>query len=417
MEAVETEVLDEGTEVAVLADVGLTGLTASHEATVAIYTEPGRADDILTKIRATVLNGAAVDLETKKGRGAVASRAWKVRLAKTALDDAGKTLTEDLRRRVGLVDAARRTLRDGCDEIATEVRAPLTEWEAAEEAREAEEARVAGVREEMEGWISNPRMSLDIIRAGFCLPPRAFVDGLRDGDLTDHRYRLEAALEACVAEDHGAARLEDELFGLRKEKAEREAAEAARLEAERKAAEAARRAAEKAEAAARAEQERVEREARIAAEAADKAKADAEAKSRLEAEEQEKARLDAEERARMAEEARIAEAAAARERERIAAELAEQQKAAAVRAERDRIEAERAAEEEADRIEREKAEKKAQTTRNRKRVEDKAITFLAEELDSAGIPDAEKIARAVVIKIAAGDVPGVAMVWGPIKGT
>ena len=75
------------------------------------------------------------DVSTAKGREAIKSLAYKVTRTKTALDDAGKKLTEDARARINKVDAARRNIREKLDSLRDEVRRPLTEWEVAEEAR------------------------------------------------------------------------------------------------------------------------------------------------------------------------------------------------------------------------------------------------------------------------------------------
>lgn len=75
------------------------------------------------------------DLSTVASRKEISSLAYKVTRTKTAIDAAGKKLNEDARAQINAVDASRRKIRDELDALAEAVRKPLTEWEAAEEAR------------------------------------------------------------------------------------------------------------------------------------------------------------------------------------------------------------------------------------------------------------------------------------------
>ncbi len=94
------------------------------------------------------------DVNTVKGRGVYISMASTVRRTKTAIDDAGKNLVAEMKKRPALVDASRKKVRDALDELAVEIRRPATEWEAEQErikaeaeakeaARLAEEKRIA----------------------------------------------------------------------------------------------------------------------------------------------------------------------------------------------------------------------------------------------------------------------------------
>jgi len=100
----------------------------------ALFGAPGSIDDVLQRIEDEV-RSYAPDISTSKGRKAIASLAAKVARSKTALDAAGKALNDDRRAAINAVDAERRKLRDRLDALKIEARAPLTEWEAAEEAR------------------------------------------------------------------------------------------------------------------------------------------------------------------------------------------------------------------------------------------------------------------------------------------
>ncbi|SPY93740.1 Uncharacterised protein [Proteus mirabilis] len=212
------------------------------------------------------------DFSVAKNRKAFASLAYKVAQTKTYIDKEGKAVVDKLKELPKKVDANRKIFRDELDALSTDIRKPLTEWEAQEKAREEAEA-----------------------------------------------------LKKQIEVDHEEALQMNELFDLRKaeeerkriareEEMKRQAAEQARLEAERKAQQeieaAARREREAKEAAERAErekQEAIQRAEQAAKEAKEKAERDAkEAHERAEREKQ--LAIEAErKKAREVEQARLAE--------------------------------------------------------------------------------------------------------------
>lgn len=101
---------------------------------VAVLSDREQFNAFYARIRAEV-DAHTPDLTTESGRKAIASLAYKVARTKTAIDDAGKLLTEEWRGKINVVDASRREIRDRLDTLKAEVRAPLTEWEAREEKR------------------------------------------------------------------------------------------------------------------------------------------------------------------------------------------------------------------------------------------------------------------------------------------
>src|SRR5690606_30208205 len=105
-----------------------------QESALEVYQQPSGLDPYIERIRAEVA-GHVPDLTTDKGRKAVASLAFKVRKSKTALDNLGKQLVDDLKEIPKKIDAERKRMRDTLDALADEVRQPLTDWEAAEEQR------------------------------------------------------------------------------------------------------------------------------------------------------------------------------------------------------------------------------------------------------------------------------------------
>jgi hypothetical protein len=100
-----------------------------------------RIDPLIERIEAEVRSHVA-DLTTKKGRDAIASLAFKVSKSKTALDTAGKALTETQKAEIKVVDDARKKIRDRFDALRDEARKPLTDWEKAEADREARQSQL-----------------------------------------------------------------------------------------------------------------------------------------------------------------------------------------------------------------------------------------------------------------------------------
>lgn len=325
------------------------------------FTSPNGIDILIDRIRKEA-QSEVPDLSTAKGRARIASLAHKVSKTKVMVDDYGKELVAEEKKRLALIDADRKKWRDTCDAIRDEIRKPLTDWEAAEAAR---------VQRHKDG-IEELRSLANLAMGASSEVIRDLLAKAEAVPLGDHWQ--EFAAEAGKAKDETIAMLrvdldsrlkheaeQAELARLREEAARREQEEIARREAEAKAQaereakereeqrirESAERARIEAEAKAKAEREAAEREARrvqeeaerarIAAEQAEaRAKAEAEA-AKLREQEAERRRIEAEERAK----SEAIEAAERAERERLAAVEAERK-----RAEQERIAAERKAAEE-----------------------------------------------------------------------
>ena len=235
------------------------------------------------------------DVNTVKGRGVYISMASTVRRTKTAIDDAGKNLVAEMKKRPALVDASRKKVRDALDELAVEIRRPATEWEAEQERIKAEEAAKIKAEEDRKQLESDHEMAL----------------------LMNDAFDRELAEKKAEAERQRIAH-EEELKRQAAEQAKREAEEkaAAELAAAKKREEDAIAARAQAELLAKQAQERAEQEAKDAA-----AKAEAEKKAAIEAEQRKaqeeadriKREAEAKEAARLAEEKRIADEKAKRE--------------------------------------------------------------------------------------------------------
>ena len=282
------------------------------------------------------------DLTTKKGRDAIKSNAHAVARSKTFLDNLGKDLTKEWKAKAKAVDVERQKMRMALDDLKEEVKQPLVEWEA------KEEARIRAIDEKIEYIISQKYFetdpSSDDIKEKIKTVEAIIIDesfqemtDTAEVEKVEAIKVLEAKLDAQLKHEADQA----ELARLRAEAEERE-----RLDAERKA-----------------------EEARIKAEAEAKAKAEQEEKDRLAREEQ--IRKDAEEKAK-------------REAEEIAKAKEEQLERERLQAIKDKEEAERRAEEaaqaERDRIAKEQAEKEA-ADKKRKEDEKHRLTIEAEILE------------------------------------
>jgi len=99
-----------------------------------VFTKPKGLDPYIAKIREEI-DAFVPDTSTKKTRAEIASMALKVAKSKVYLDSVGKDLVAKLKEQPKLVDAERKRVRDTLDAWRDEIRAPLTEWENAEQER------------------------------------------------------------------------------------------------------------------------------------------------------------------------------------------------------------------------------------------------------------------------------------------
>lgn len=280
----------------------------------------GRTDEIISYVREQV-GGFVPDASTAKGRSEIKSLAYKVTRSRTLLDDAGKRYAADLKAKVKKIDGARKRLRDELDAIRDTIRQPLTEWEKAEAAREAEiDMLLMSLQQACQ---MSADAGLEQLRHALKSAEGAKVDesfGRRAGEAMRLRETAISSLERAIkrAQDIEAER--QELERLRREAAEREAKEAAARERAEMEERVRRETQERAEREAREKIERAEREAREARLAEERAKREAqEAAERAEREKQEaiaRAKADEERRRREAEEQAAREKAEQEARER-----------------------------------------------------------------------------------------------------
>lgn len=289
--------------------------------------------------------GEVPDLTTVKGRKRVASLAAQVSSHKAAVEKPGRDYLRHIKEKVKPIEENLREFVRAMDALRDEVRAPLTDWEAAEKDRiSGHKDRIADIKS----------LAGDHINGSNSERLRAL---LADSELFEVSSFEEFEGEAAAALVLTQKTLRDALARREAFEAEQAALEKQRQEQE-------------------AERQRLERE-RIEREAEDRARVAAEAKAKAESEAAQRREIEA----RMAQERAEREAEAAKQREAQAkadaAAQAERAAQAAAEAERKRIAEEQAAAE-AEKAARE-ADQEHRATINREALTD----LMAADLDEA----------------------------------
>ena len=315
---------------------------------VALFTEGQGVAELLADIRQKATS-LVPDITTAKGRKEIASVAHAVARTKTYLDGLGKELTDQYKEIPKRIDANRKTLRDTLDTLKDEVRAPLTQYEAAEEARVAAlQSRLARLNE------LGSSASIEIAASDL----QAMLREVVDESVLDDSWQ-ELLPQATVARALAAKRLGEALAARQKYEAEQAELEQLRQK--------------------QAEQDRIDRERLIAEQAAEQARLQEENRQRLE---REAAQHREQEAQRQAQAAREREEQARRDAE--AAELARQQ-AEANAARMAEEAAARAAEQERQRIEQEQARKQQEDERRAADMEHRRTVNNAILMDLMGL--------------------------------
>lgn len=351
----------------------------SKENALTVFSAAQGLDPYLAKIREEI-DGFVPDITTKKGREAIASIAHKVARSKTTLDNIGKELVAELKDVPKKIDAERKRMRDLLDAWKDEVRKPLDEWQA------AEDARIDKLQNGIDWFNLRATENADLdsteMKASIAEVERIVVgEKWEEFEAEAHRAKAKAI------ESLNAALVKREAY-------EAEQAELAKLRADAEA------------------QAQREREAQIAREAEERAKAEAERAAQAEREavarrEQEataaaekrelELKLKAEQAERQAAQAKADQLAAEQkaEHDRIAA--VNRQAAAVEQARLDELARQKAA---ADEILRQQQIREADT-----KHKGKIMRAAKEAIMSMNV--SEELAKAIVLKIARGEVPNI----------
>lgn len=357
----------------------------SEDNAPAIYVAGG-LQQFIDLVKGEVL-GEVPDLKTRKGRERIASLAAKVSKSKTAVEKPGRDYLRRLKEMPKVVEAELREFVTKMDALRDETRRPLTEWEAAQDAR-------IDRHNDRLNWLKTLADDLGELSSLHIKGLIAEAEGMQLGA---HWEEFEA--EAANAKDKVLTTLRAAL--LKREQFEAEQEELARL---------------RREADERAEQDRI----RAAQEAA------VEAERQRVAQEQQEAREAAARR-----EQELVDQAAAQEREaenqRLQLKLqAEQSERARVQAEADRVATEQRMEQERQEAARRQEEAAEQARQDERRRADAAAAEIvsqqqARERDQAhkikimgeakealmSMNITEELAKAIVLKIARREVPNI----------
>lgn len=294
-------------------EVALYQLPASPAELEAAFISTDFTDRLIESIRVNAKSLVA-DVTTAKGRKALISMSATVRSSKVAIDNAGKNLVAEMKKRPALVDESRRKIRESLDELAAEIRQPVTEYE------EAESARLEAIK----------------------------ISLLHDEALVMNDEFDKARAEKFEA-DHELALLMNDKFDSDK------------LEAERIA-----------------EQQRIDYEQRIAREAEERVKREAEEKAQRERDQAEREKLELQAAAEREKQERIAAEQRAEQQRIDDQKRAEREKQQAIEAERRKSEqAEKARLAEEKRI-KDEADRKAKDTEHRRQVNNEILSALTE---------------------------------------
>ncbi|MGV5490269.1 hypothetical protein ACK1VC_07175 [Pseudomonas sp. XP2] len=328
----------------------------SEDNAPAIYVAGG-LQQFIDLVKGEVL-GEVPDLKTRKGRERIASLAAKVSKSKTAVEKPGRDYLRRLKEMPKVVEAELREFVTKMDALRDETRRPLTEWEA------AEDARIDRHNDRLD-WMRNRDDGLDALEAADIKDRIASVEEVVIGPEWEE-FEAEAAREKDKVLNTLRAGL------AKREKYDAEQAELARL----------RREAEE-----RAEQDRI----RLAQEAAVEAE-------RLRVAQQQQAEREAAARR----EQELLDQAAAQEREaenqRLQLKLqAEQAERARIQAEADRVAAEQRMEQERQAASRRTEEAAEQARQEERRRADAAA---AEILRQQEARESDKAHRASINRAA-----------------
>lgn len=233
-------------------------------------------------------------LDTAQGRKDIASNAYKISQSRAALGRLCDEHYDEMKRKIALFNVGKKEVMDTLARIRDEVRAPLTEWEAEQKAKEEAE-RIAKEKKEAHGIALEENTLFDRQRE---IERReaeiARQQAEKEKDEYEDRIRKEAAEKAKQEAEQRAEADRLELIRKEmeaqaaKERAEREKVEA--VEAEKK------RAIEAAEKAERDKAAAIAEEKRKAQEEADRKERERIAKEQAEREEAERRRADEEHR-------------------------------------------------------------------------------------------------------------------------
>jgi hypothetical protein len=138
------------------------------------------------------------DLSTKQGRKKIASDAYLVARTKTGIDEAGQSLTVEYREKVAAINTQRKRASEFMQKLQDQVRAPLNEWEAAEQKQIAANQDLILKIQNMARFPETLSLTMEIVQKR--------IDELTD--LAIHKWDLAFAAKGQKAIENSGAILE-----------------------------------------------------------------------------------------------------------------------------------------------------------------------------------------------------------------
>ena len=346
------------------------------------------------------VSGEVPDLSTLKGRERIASLAFTVSKRKAAVEKPGRDYLRKIKELPKVIEQELKQFVDGANALRDEIRQPLTDWENAEQARK-------------DRHVDNIQAIKDLEVFGATPTAAAVAQTIAQLEAVELGNSWEEFLpEAAQAKDRTLSLLR--AMHVERTQHEAEQAELVRLRAEAEA------------------QAQRDRDAAIAQAAADQARREAAERAeaeRLAAARREQDLLDQAAAAQRAAAQAVLDAEAAAERQRMQLELqAEQARTAAAQAEANRIAAEQRAEqdrlaairrqeeavEQARLAEKARADAAADEILRQQQARQADVAHKSKILGEAKqalivMNISEELAKAIVLKIARGEVPNVSI--------
>lgn len=354
------------------------------ETALAVFSTVKGLDPWLDQVRAKVDEFKKVlpDLKTRKGREAYASMAHQIAKSKTALEAVGKEISAKQKEIPKLIDAERKRVWDTLESWQKEVRQPLDDWQAAEDARVAKHEEGIQQIKDMALFGETPQASV-VARV------IADLEAIEINDTWE-----EFLPEVAQVKDETLAKLRNLL--AERTQYEAEQAELTRLRLEKEA------------------RDKKDNEDRIAREAAEQATREAEARAQRDRDAEAQRVRDEQAAAEKRENDLKLQAA---ESERRAEQAKREQIEAEQKAERDRlasIERERQAVEQARLDEKARADAAADEILRKQKERQADVAHKSKILGEAkqaliSMNISEELAKAIVLKIARGEVPNVSI--------
>jgi len=331
--------------------------------------------EALDHLRASVTS-EVFDVTEEKGRKQIARLAHKVARTKTAIDGAGKEYVSGLKNQAKKIDAIRKHAREYLDDVKAEVRAPLTEWEEQEKARQEEIERLIQDMHSLGNFWDHTGLAQ--LNSKQLMANVAILEGME----VDIRYG-ERMTEAKLVKADILSKLSAQAAAMAALEEQQQQEEQARIAAERLA--------------------REEREREIAERARQRER---EAAQQREAEQKRIAERQLMEAKQQAERERIA----AQQREERAKQQAERERAAKERLRLEKEEAERVSQDIIDRLEKErkqeaKRKEEMKASHDRRRAE--AAEAFQTIINRHGLSSSRVSPIKLIDEIIAGNVPHV----------